>query len=86
MGFDLEELIDLIIDYAHDHKSFDTDFIESISDSLSEYGELTSGQSAACQNIVDRYRMVKWREEKDLIASRLDSSFCKLDSSFCVKE
>ena len=59
------ELIELIQEYAEYHKSFDIEFIDSIYGAYSEYGELTDGQHQACENIVNRFRMLKWQEDKD---------------------
>ena len=66
---DDHELIELIKDYASDHKSFDTEFIDSISEAYEEYGELTGGQSDACENIVKRYRMEQWAKSKENVVT-----------------
>lgn len=54
-----EELIELVQEYAEDHPKFDTDFIDSLEDAIGEYGELTSGQRDALENIVLKFRMDK---------------------------
>jgi len=59
------DLIDLIYEYAADHKSFDTEFVDSISEALEQYGELTYSQSSACENIVKRFRMEHWKRDKE---------------------
>ena len=66
---DDHELIELIQEYAAAHKSFDTDFIDSVSEAYEEYGGLTGGQHDACENIVKRYRMEQWAKNKDKVVT-----------------
>ena len=62
---DESELIDLIKEYAEHHRSFDTDFIDSIKEAFDEYGELTLGQFEACKKIVSKFRMKQWKRDRE---------------------
>lgn len=52
-----EELIEEILEYASTRPKFDTDFVISVQDALSEYGSLTENQRAALEKIYNRYRI-----------------------------
>ena len=52
-----EEKIQMILDWADTQKSFDTTFVEELSDKLGEWGELTDGQSAALDNIIEKWHI-----------------------------
>jgi hypothetical protein len=53
------DLIDIALEYAETHKSFCTVFIDSLYESLEEYGELTDSQRDALERIVSKFRMIK---------------------------
>jgi len=59
MFYDPEFMIETIKQYAEEHKSFDTEFIVSIESNFNEYGELTSYQLQAMENIINKFRMIK---------------------------
>jgi len=56
---DPEFMIETIKQYAEEHESFDSEFIESIESNFNEYGELTSYQLQAMENIINKFRMIK---------------------------
>ena len=59
------DLIELMEEYANNHDSFDNDFVESVSNALDEYGELTDRQHEACKNIIGRFRMRQWKAQEN---------------------
>lgn len=54
-----DEKIEMVLEWAEDHDSFNTDFIISLQDALGQYSELTSAQQQALDNIIDRFRIKK---------------------------
>jgi hypothetical protein len=57
-----EDKIELIKEYSIDHPNFNLDFIDSLEDAISTYGDLTSNQDEALDNIISKYRMIQWLE------------------------
>ena len=55
--YDDQELLEICDEYAEDHPSFNTEFIDSLKDALEEYDELTCGQRSALENIIKKFRM-----------------------------
>lgn len=52
-----QDRLDLIYWYANRHKSFCTEFVDSISEYLGEHDELTQPQEDALDNIISGFRM-----------------------------
>lgn len=50
-----EEKIELILDWAKSHSSFDTEFVESVLEYFEEHYELTDAQDAALDNIIEKF-------------------------------
>lgn len=50
-----EHNIALIMDWASEHPEFDTEFVERLSEQLDKRGYLTEKQSAALENIIERF-------------------------------
>ena len=61
------EAIELIEAYAAEHPSFDTEFIDSVSEAYDQYGSLTDGQFEACEHIITRFRMGQWEKDKEKV-------------------
>lgn len=59
---DAEELINIVQEYAKEHPKFSTDFIDSIAEKYDKYGELTEGQYKAVKNIIEKFNMIKPKE------------------------
>lgn len=59
-----DEMIELCKEYAEDHPTFSLDFVESLEDAISEYGDLTDSQRTALENIVARFHIVKYLKNK----------------------
>lgn len=57
---DDQEKIDLILDYAETHPTFDIAFVESLQQQLS-YKSLSLSQSDALERIIETFRMEKWQ-------------------------
>lgn len=51
------ELIDRILLWANDVPNFDTTFVETMQDSLDEYGYLTNAQFVALETIIEKWRV-----------------------------
>ena len=59
---DGQDMIILVLKYGEFHPSFDTSFVDSLE---SQNRRLTDAQLSALENIIDRFRMVKWEERTD---------------------
>lgn len=54
---DVQDMLARVFEYAENHPNFDTEFIESLQERIDGGRELTDGQIAALENIVDRFRL-----------------------------
>jgi len=52
---DTIDRIDGVLDWAEEHPTFDTDFVESLKEQYNEKGELTMNQEQALDNIIERF-------------------------------
>ncbi len=71
------EAIELIEAYAAEHPSFDTEFIDSVSEAYDQYGSLTDGQFEACERIIARFRMGQWEKDKANVSKPGDEPWIK---------
>lgn len=51
------EMIELIKEYGMSHENFDSSFVFSIEEWLSEGNELTGAQHSALENIIEKFHM-----------------------------
>jgi len=56
-NFTDEELLDRCIDCAMDIPGFSCSYLNSLEDSLNEFGQLTEGQRDTLENIAIKWRM-----------------------------
>ena len=61
-----EELIQQILEWAEEHDSFDTEFVESVSEAYDEYGDLTCAQREGLERIYARFRIGQWFKKKGM--------------------
>jgi hypothetical protein len=47
----------MVLDWAEQHPEFDESFVKSLAEKLESFGSLTSGQSDALDNIIEKWRI-----------------------------
>ena len=54
---DTTDKINMILDWAEDHPTFDTEFVENIQSQFEDSGSISDAQDQALDNIIERWKI-----------------------------